>query len=48
MLLLDEQYVLTPYYGYGKMQLVLAQAGYRVNHKRVRKLMQIVAGPPVR
>lgn len=42
MRLLDEQYLLTPYYGYRKMQLVLAQAGYRVNHKRVRRLIQIV------
>lgn len=48
MRLLDEQYLLTPYYGYRKMQRVLAQAGYRVNHKKVRRLMQIVAGPPVR
>lgn len=42
MRLLDEQYLLTPFYGYRKMQLVLAQAGYVVNHKRVRKLMQVV------
>jgi putative transposase len=42
MRLLDEQYLLTPYYGYRKMQLVLAQAGYHVNHKRVRRLMQVV------
>jgi putative transposase len=42
MRLLDEQYLLTPFYGYRKMQLVLAQAGYRVNHKRVRRLMQVV------
>lgn len=42
MRLLDEQYLLTPYYGYRKMRLVLAQAGYQVNHKRVRRLMQIV------
>jgi putative transposase len=42
MRLLDEQYLLTPYYGYRKMQLVLAQAGYQVNHKRVRRLMQVV------
>ena len=40
--LLDEQYLLTPYYGYRKMQLVLAQAGYHVNHKRVRRLMHVV------
>ena len=42
MRLLDEQYLQTPFYGYRKMQLVLAQAGYLVNHKRVRKLMQLV------
>ena len=42
MRLLDEQYLQTPYYGYRKMQRVLAQAGYQVNHKRVRRLMQVV------
>lgn len=42
MRLLDEQYLLTPQYGYRKMQLVLAQAGYQVNHKRVRRLMQVI------
>ena len=42
MRLLDEQYLLSPFYGYRKMQLVLAQAGYQVNHKRVRRLMQVV------
>lgn len=40
MRLLDEQYLLTPQYGYRKMELVLRQAGYIVNHKRVRRLMQ--------
>ena len=34
MRLLDEQYLSTPFYGYRKMQLVLVQAGYHVNHKR--------------
>lgn len=42
MRLLDEQYLLTPFYGYRKMKLVLNQAGYGVNHKRVRRLMQVV------
>lgn len=42
MRLLDEQYLLTPQYGYRKMQLVLVLAGYQVNHKRVRRLMQTV------
>ena len=40
MRLLDEQYLETPQFGYRKMALVLAQAGYVVNHKRVRRLMQ--------
>ncbi len=38
MRLLDEQYLLTPFYGYRKMQLVLTQAGYLVNHKRQGRL----------
>lgn len=40
MRLLDEQYLQTPQYGYRKMQVVLELAGYRVNHKRIRRLMQ--------
>lgn len=40
MRLLDEQYLETPQYGYRKMGLILTQAGYLVNHKRVRRLMQ--------
>ncbi len=40
MRILDEQYLETPQYGYRKMGLALAQAGYIVNHKRVRRLMQ--------
>ena len=42
MRLLDEQYLQTPQYGYRKMQQVLLQAGYSVNHKRVRRLMQLI------
>lgn len=42
MRLLDEQYLLNPFYGYRKMQLVLKQAGHLVNHKRVRRLMQLI------
>ena len=34
MRILDEQYLETPQYGYRKMGLVLAEAGYVVNHKR--------------
>lgn len=40
MRILDEQYLESPQYGYRKMGLALAQAGYVVNHKRVRRLMQ--------
>lgn len=40
MRILDEQYLKTPQYGYRKMGLALAEAGYVVNHKRVRRLMQ--------
>ena len=40
MRLLDEQYLETPQYGYRKMGLVLQAAGYVVNHKRIRRLMQ--------
>lgn len=40
MRILDEQYLETPQYGYRKMGLALAQVGYIVNHKRVRRLMQ--------
>lgn len=39
---LDEQYLQTPQYGYRKMQQVLLQAGYSVNHKRVYRLMLLI------
>lgn len=42
MPLMDQQYLLTPFYGYRKMQQMLAQAGYQVNQKRIRRLMQVV------
>ena len=40
MRLLDEQYLRTPFYGYRRMTVVLQQAGYLVNAKRVQRLMQ--------
>jgi len=40
MRLLDEQYTRTPYYGIRKMTQHLQQAGYGVNHKRVRRLLR--------
>lgn len=40
MRLIDEQYTLTPFYGYRRMTVYLQQLGCRVNHKRVRRLMR--------
>jgi putative transposase len=40
MRLLDEQYLRTPFYGWPRMTAHLRRQGYRVNHKRVRRLMQ--------
>ena len=40
MVLMDKQYLKTPFYGYRKMQVFLVKEGYNVNHKRVRKLMR--------
>lgn len=40
MRLIDEQYTRTPFYGYRRMTVYLQQLGYRVNHKRVRRLMR--------
>lgn len=37
---IDEQYLRTPFYGYPKMTVMLQQQGYRVNRKRVARLMQ--------
>ena len=40
MRLLDEQYTRTPFYGVRRMSWWLRQQGYRVNGKRVRRLMR--------
>lgn len=40
MRLIDEQYMKTPFYGYPKMTAHLRRAGYRVNPKRVYRLMR--------
>lgn len=40
MRLLDEQYTRTPFYGKRKMVVYLAEQGYTVDRKRVRRLMQ--------
>lgn len=38
--LLDEQYLKTPFYGSRKMTVYLRELGYRVNRKRVQRLMR--------
>ena len=40
MLLLDKQYLLTPFYGYRKLTVLLQNMDFKVNEKRVRKLMK--------
>jgi putative transposase len=40
MRLLDEQYTHTPYYGVRRMTAWLRRQGYRVNHKRVARLLR--------
>ncbi|WP_156623586.1 IS3 family transposase [Faucicola atlantae] len=40
MNLLDERYTKTPFYGVKRMTAYLRQLGYRVNHKRVRRLLR--------
>jgi putative transposase len=42
MRLMDEQYLETPYYGARQMACHLRRQGYRVNRKRVRRLMQLM------
>jgi len=42
MRLLDEQYTRTPFYGVPKMTAWLRRQGYRVNPKRVRRLMRLM------
>ena len=42
MRLIDEQYLETPFYGVEKMTAWLRRQGYRVNPKRVRRLMRLM------
>ncbi len=42
MRILDEQYMKTPFYGARKMTAVLKRMGYKVNIKRVRRLMRLM------
>ena len=40
MRLIDEQYTMTPFYGYRRMAVYLQNLGFSINHKRVRRLMR--------
>jgi putative transposase len=42
MRLIDEQYLKTPFYGWPRMTAYLQREGYAVNHKRIRRLMQLM------
>jgi putative transposase len=42
MRFLDEQYFLTPFYGLERLLVLLQMSGYRVNRKRLRRLMRLV------
>lgn len=42
MNLLDEQYTLTPFYGYRRMTVYLQRLGWAINHKRVLRLMKML------
>ena len=40
--IVDEQYFKTPFYGVNRLTALLRELGYRVNPKRVRRLMQVL------
>lgn len=40
--LMDEQYLKTPFYGIRRLTVWLQQLGYEVNHKRVKRLMDVM------
>lgn len=42
MRLLDKQYYFTPFYGYRKLTVWLQNLDYKINQKRVRRLMKCV------
>jgi putative transposase len=42
MRILDEQYLSTPFYGVERLLVLLVALGYRINRKRVRRLMKLV------
>ena len=42
MRLLDQQYFQTPFYGLERLLALLVLQGYRINRKRLRRLMRLV------
>jgi putative transposase len=42
MRFLDEQYLLTPFYGVERLLALLQRKGYHINRKRLRRLMRLV------
>lgn len=42
MRLIDQQYLLTPFYGWPRMTAVLRSQGHLVNGKRIRRLMRLM------
>ena len=42
MRLIDEQYTKTPFYGIRRITTALRRLGYRVNHKRIARLMRLM------
>ena len=42
MRLIDAQYLKTPFYGYPRMTVYLRNQGYRVNRKRIARLMRLM------
>lgn len=42
MRIIDEQYLATPFYGVGQMTAHLRRLGYRVNEKRIRRLLRLM------
>jgi len=42
MRLIDEEYTRHPFYGSRKIRDYIGRCGYRVNHKRIQRLMRIM------
>ena len=47
MLLIDKQFLETPFYGVRQMTWHLQNEGYRVNQKRIRRLMRLMGLMPI-